>query len=217
MFLGFPDEGMCYIASQRGLSRARAFESLYTKRYEPPASERLVLGAEYRDADVREELRLIVTGFQPTVVALPTPDDDHPDHGASGILAFEALDAAGRVGKRLPAVLEYLVHHDRWPDLAEDPDSRMMPPADFAPAGGEWRSLALTPPEIAAKRRALAAYPSQALVIGSFMRAFGRPNELFITGRTSTHSECWCDAEHVATEADARPPAARHRHTVQKS
>jgi len=210
MFLGFPDEGMCFIASQRGLSRLRAFESMYTGRYEPPVSDQVVRGVEYRDADVRKELQLIVSAFHPTVVALPTPNDDHPDHGASGILAREALDNATRGGRPAPVILEYLVHYQQWPDLGEDRSLPLAPPADFKLVSGEWRSLALSERETEGKRRALEAYPSQQLVIGPFLKAFGRPNELFLAGRTDARTECWCDATHVATEAIP----GRHRHLV---
>ena len=58
----------------------------------------------------------------------------------------------------------------------------------------------MTPAETAAKQRALEDYHSQQLVIGAFMRAFGRSNELFIEGRPAAEPACWCDAVNVATE-----------------
>ncbi len=46
------------------------------------------------------------------------------------------------------------------------------------------------------------------LVIGRFMLAFGRTNELFLEGEPASMPECWCaDGRNVATEA----PPARYR------
>jgi hypothetical protein len=45
------------------------------------------------------------------------------------------------------------------------------------------------------------------LVIGRFMLAFGRSNELFLEGEPASMPECWCDGENVATEL----PASQYR------
>ena len=99
----------------------------------------------------------------------------------------------------MPRVLSYLIHYDRWPDLNEDPASTLRPPAHFPKSEEQWRMLTLTKEETGIKQRAIGAYASQIEIMGRFMRAFARPNELFLEG-TATAAECWCDAEHVATE-----------------
>jgi LmbE family N-acetylglucosaminyl deacetylase len=47
LLLGFPDGGMCLIASHYLSARARPYKSPYTAREEPPASERLTPGMRY--------------------------------------------------------------------------------------------------------------------------------------------------------------------------
>ena len=70
--------------------------------------------------------------------------------------------------------------------------------------------MALVPEEIAAKKRALLLYQSQMLVIGPFLQAFARGNELFLEGGAASPPECWCqNGINVATEVS--PPQYRRR------
>jgi LmbE family N-acetylglucosaminyl deacetylase len=206
-FLGFPDGGVCLIASH--YLRSRAFVSPYTRREEPPAREQMIRGVRYRGADIRRELERILIDYRPTLVTLPHPEDLHPDHCSTYIFAREALDAAAARDRTLtPRVLHYLVHTDAWPpDAPAAADTALEPPPAFPPREGEWRTLSLTAAEAAGKRRALDAYASQALVMSRFLKAFARTNELFLEGRPASPPECWCDATRVATEV----PPERYR------
>jgi LmbE family N-acetylglucosaminyl deacetylase len=76
-FLGFPDEGLCRIASTYLFDKRRAFNSPYTQRERPPATEQVVRGVRYRGVDLRRELEEVVTTFRPTLLALPHPEDEH--------------------------------------------------------------------------------------------------------------------------------------------
>ena len=78
-FLGFPDDGLCRLA-EHYLSAKKAYESPYTDRIRPPDTEQVIRGVRYRGLDVRRELERIITDFGPTVLALPHPEDEHPDH-----------------------------------------------------------------------------------------------------------------------------------------
>ena len=207
-FLGFPDEGLCRLASTYLYDKRRSFESPYTSREKPPATEQLVRGVKYRGVDVRRELEQIVEGFAPTLIALPHPEDDHPDHCSAHIFAREALLAVAPAIRARVRVLHYLVHYDQWP-LTPDGGigTTLNPPEGFPASEGRWASLSLTEQEAAAKKRALLAYNSQMQVIGRFMLAFGRFNELFLEGEPASLPECWCDGENVATEV----PPARYR------
>src|SRR5262252_2497937 len=71
LFLGFPDGGLCLIASSYLAARARPYDSPFTSREEPPAYERLTPGVRYRGADIRAELERILIAFQPTLVVIP--------------------------------------------------------------------------------------------------------------------------------------------------
>jgi LmbE family N-acetylglucosaminyl deacetylase len=201
LFLGFPDAGLCELASKYLSEKVRAYQSPFTDRISPPLTERVIRGVRYRGTDVRRELERIISAFLPTVIAVSHPEDSHPDHCSTHIFVLEALDALSRQGHPRPRILHYLIHFKNWPlspDAGTGPELR--PPAGFPSDQGPWASLALTPDEIAAKKQALLAYRSQLLVIGRFMLAFGRSNELFIETEPASLPECWCDNDTVATE-----------------
>jgi LmbE family N-acetylglucosaminyl deacetylase len=202
-FLGFPDDGLCQLASRYLTARRRSFESPYTDRVSPPLTEQVIRGVRYRGVDIRRELERIVREFGPTLLALPHPEDDHPDHCSTHIFGRDVMDALVKQ-RHAPKVrvLHYLIHYEQWP-LSGDAGggSELSPPADFPRSEGRWVSLTLTPDEAIAKKQALLAYPSQLLVIGRFMLAFGRDNELFLEGEPAYTPECWCnDGADVATD-----------------
>ncbi len=208
-FLGFPDEGLCRIASTYLYDKRRAFASPYTQRQQPPATEQVIRGVRYRGIDVRRELETIITAFRPTLLALPHPEDEHPDHCSTHIFAREALEAVPAPLRDRMRVLHYLVHYGQWPLSADaGGGSALLPPEGFPATDGTWRQVTLTPAEAEMKKRALLAYRTQMLVIGRFMMAFGRTTELFLEGEPASTPECWCDGENVATEV---PPAALRR------
>ena len=215
LFLGFPDGGLCLIASKYLSAKARAFDSPYTKRDEPPSYEQVIPGVQYRGADVRREIKHIIAAYRPTVVALPHAEDDHPEHCSTYIFARDALDAVERREHgNSPRILQYLIHYEQWPlSLASSLESPLQPPPNFPPGEGNWRTLTLTPAEAMAKQQAIGDYPSQLLVIGRFMKEFGRSNELFLEGRPASAPECWCDATNVATEL---PPEQYRRRPTRR-
>ena len=201
-FLGFPDEGLCRIASTYLFDKRRAFESPYTTRVSPPPSEQIVRGIRYRGVDVRRELERLITDFGPTLLLLPHPEDEHPDHCSTHIFTREALSAVPAQVRFRARVLHYLVHYEQWPLSADGGTGKVLnPPAGFPANEGRWLSLPLTDDEIDHKKQALLLYKTQMLVIGRFMLAFGRANELFLAGEPASLPECWCDGENVATEA----------------
>jgi LmbE family N-acetylglucosaminyl deacetylase len=209
-FLGFPDGGLCLLASSYLSAKTGAFASPYTGRREPPASEQVIRDVEYRGADVRRELEAVVAAFQPTLVVLPSVDDDHPDHCAAAIFTHEALNIIDAHRPAPRAELQYLAHTDNWPNQDEPASAPLLPPRGFATGGQLWRRFRLTDAEAELKQRLLtSAYPSQLLVISGFLKAFARHNELFLEGRPRVAPECWCDESHVATEL---PPERYRRH-----
>jgi LmbE family N-acetylglucosaminyl deacetylase len=208
MFLGFPDDGVCLLASAFLSMRSQPLTSPYTGRTMPPPDERVIRGVTYRGTDVRTELERIVTAFAPTITLLPDPEDEHPEHCASYIFGRAALD---RSAPRQPAstrMLRYVIHFDDWPS-SRDRALPVMPPAGFEEPAHQWRTFPLTAREQRTKQAALSAYTTQWPVIGGLLRDFERSNELFLEGEPAHHAECWCDGEHVATDL---APAARRRH-----
>ena len=207
-FLGFPDGELCFIAAQ---SRNRPLVSPYTGRSSPPRPEQLFRSAQYRALDIRREIERELLEFRPTVIALPSGDDQHPDHCSSFLFARDALRAPTVRHRVRPRVLLYLVHHPQWPfDRVPDPAAALSPPRDNASQHEHWVTLPLTPDESAKKVAALRAYHSQQLVIGKFIEQFYRPNELFVDGPTAAPATCWCDDKTVVREVvpgrDRRQP-----------
>jgi LmbE family N-acetylglucosaminyl deacetylase len=194
--LGFPDEGLCVLASPDRASTA--FQSPYTRRDSPPESEQIVRGTMYRGDDLVRELTHLIEAFRPTIVVMPHPADDHPDHCATHLLVHRALTEASDAGLRPPRVLHYVIHLPGWPavDRAGAP---LEPPSSMLGDEWSWRTLTLTPAERTAKALALGAYRSQLLVMGDFLTGFERPNELFIQGEPSRPIPCWCsNGENIA-------------------
>jgi LmbE family N-acetylglucosaminyl deacetylase len=177
--LGFPDDGLCQLAAN---SSARTiFTSPYTGREGPPSTERMIPGTRYRGVDLEHELERILLAFRPTVIVVPHPRDEHPDHCATHVLAhraIDALEAAEGGGLRRPRVLHYLIHYRVWP-------------------GDAWEALKLTTAERAAKRRAIEAFRTQTTVMADFMHEFDRPDEPFLTGEPETDAPCWCRGENI--------------------
>lgn len=209
-FLGFPDEGLCLLASTYLFDKRRAFESPYTNRERPPATEQVIRGARYRGVDVRRELEALMARTAPTLIVLPHPEDEHPDHCSTHIFAREAMNVLPAATRSRVHVLHYLVHFGQWPLTSEGgTGASITPPASFPPNEGRWLSLPLSDQEAATKKQALLAYATQMQVIGRFMLAFGRANELFLDGEPASLPECWCDGRNVATEA--APSSYRRR------
>jgi len=219
-FLGFPDGGLCLLASAFLSPRSTPLTSPSTQRTTPPLDEQIVRGVTYRGSDLRTELERIVTAFNPTVLAAPDPGDEHPDHCAAYVFARAALDVVhsdtvnGRAAAResdatgAPRFFRYVIHFDGWPS-DRDTATPVMPPREFDEPLNQWRTLPLTVGEMRVKKAALGAYASQWSVVGHLLRGFSRPNEIFLEGRPAHAPECWCDAEHVATEL---LPGQRRRH-----
>jgi LmbE family N-acetylglucosaminyl deacetylase len=198
-FLGFPDEGLCVLASADRAAQT-TFESPYTKRESPPNSEQVVPGTEYRRDDLIRELTYLIEEFRPTVVVIPHPGDLHPDHCATHLLVHQALADALGAGLRPPRVLHYILHYPQWPS-GEQPDATLEPPLGVRPDTWSWRTLMLTSAERAAKGRALDAYRSQMLIMADFLRSFERPNELFIEGEPAQPIPCWCGGANIVAPA----------------
>ncbi|MFN8060722.1 MAG: PIG-L family deacetylase [Vicinamibacterales bacterium] len=196
-FLGFPDGGLCELASHYASARG-AFLSPYTRRMRPPPRERVIPGSTYRGIDVRLEIERIVTGFRPTVVVLPAGADEHPDHCSTYLFVKEALDVLAARGTTPPRLLQSLVHFGQWPlgDGATT-GSRLVPPTGF-PSSARWASLELTSEQAETKRRAILAHASQMLVIGRFLLGFARSNELFVVTPPTGSPVCWCNGSPVS-------------------
>ena len=195
--LGFPDEGLCRLASAD--RAAPAFLSPYTERESPPSSEQIVPGTMYRHEDLLRELTRLIQDTRPTLVVLPHGGDEHPDHCATHLLVHEAVADAVAAGVHLPRVLHYILHYPQWPAMPST-TTPLEPPGGRAEEWN-WLTLHLTLAEQRTKRRALDAYRSQTLVMPDFFKSFERTNELFVEGEPTQPVPCWCSGANIATAA----------------
>ena len=210
-FLGFPDDGLCQLASAQPSTNAPVFRSPYTSRISPPPSEQIIRGVQYRGLDLRRELEHVMVAFHPTLILVPHPADEHPDHCSTHIFLDDAIERLAGQGWTRPHVLHYLIHYRGWPLAGDVARGDVSPPAEFSMREGRWLSLPLTPAEVASKREAVLAHHSQMLVIGSFMLAFARTHELFVEGEPPV-PKCWCNGENIAT--GGTPSQDRHSRSM---
>lgn len=177
VFLGFPDRGLTRM--ENGFLTA-ALRSPSTRVNRVPYAEAFVPGAPYSGQQVARELRALARVVRPQVILTTSVLDHHPDHRAT---AHFAVRLADEVGAR---VFFFPVHDGlEWPvPKGHHPDLGLYPPR-AQELGGTWRRFPLTEAQEAVKAEAVGAYRSQTLVIGRFMWAFVRRNELLRPAESS--------------------------------
>lgn len=172
IFLGFPDRGLFqlftthyylpYESPYTGLKAA-----IYPGVYRP--------GLPYTGKALEATLVELLTELKPTRVLLPSPLDAHRDHQATAYLGMQAAASLGLEGR----LWYYIVHggyeyplpkglHKRLP-LYPPPRGRGLP----------WERFPLTQEEVDLKEKAIRAHKSQMRLLGRFLLAFVRQNELF--------------------------------------
>lgn len=182
--LGFPD-GALQTLLREHRQRARPQRSPTTGETSPPYPEALDRSARYVGADVLRELRRILRETAPTLVALPDPDDAHPDHAATGIFGLRALGEGEREEPPdlpAPRVLAYLVHWPGWPPDPAPASGDLPPlalPAELGARGYPRVSLLLGPEQLQRKIAALGEHATQQRAMGGFLALLARRNELF--------------------------------------
>ncbi|MDE2126493.1 MAG: PIG-L family deacetylase [Armatimonadetes bacterium] len=185
-FLGYPDGGVNHIWMNHWspldpyLSRdTRSRRSPYTLAYRQ--------GAPYCGAAILADLRQIMVQFQPTVIAVCHPDEDHPDHRAVAAFTDLALQTV-RDGPSPPAwsrsalLIHYLIHRGDWP-LPQGLDARdpLLPPAEMAALDTQWRELPVTTGQEENKEQAIRMYATQMAIMQPFLQSFVRATELYGT------------------------------------
>ncbi len=182
--LGFPDGGLLPLLRDHW-ARIHPERSSTTDASRPPYREADDSSAPYDGADLRRELKHLVSEARPTLIAFPDPADKHPDHHAAGIFTLLAVDdwadAHDLYRKGMPRVLAYMVHWPGWPpgwDQPVDQQDLLAPlhlPTYLPDRGLPRVALALTPAEIEIELKALAAHKTQQQVMPRLLRALVRP------------------------------------------
>ncbi len=181
IFLGFPDGGLSCLRRQF-FAGPPAYTSPYTLVNCPKASEVIIPRTGYTGHDLTQEMERVMADFRPNLVATTPLQDEHPDHSATYFFVKRALAHWCRKNPSLnPRILAFLIHYGQWPSgQGAGSGLRLHPPEGFPDQGMQWLTLALSPEEAMAKRRAILAYHSQMLVMGRYLLSFARANELFL-------------------------------------
>lgn len=170
LFLGFPDRGLTRMENQY---LTTPYTSTSTKVSKVPYPNAYRPDAVYTGRQVSRELRRIGQKIHPKVILTTSVLDHHPDHRATAHYAVRLADELDAQVYFFPvhAGLEWPVPKGHHPDLG-------LYPPKAQEQGGVWHRFPLTQAQEDGKANAVSEYRSQTLVIGRFMWAFVRRNEL---------------------------------------
>ncbi len=179
-FLGYPDVGLTALWWNHWESE-QPYRSPYSQREQSPYASTFHPGAPYSGEALLGDLRAILTAQRPDLIVMPHPNDAHVDHrtlSAFVALAVEMERAEDPTFQ--PRLLGYLVHYGLYPQpRGLKPGESLHPPRQLEPIG-EWLQWRLSAEELAAKREAVEAYPSQQRMRSQYLRSFVRQNELYM-------------------------------------
>ncbi len=172
LFLGFPDRGLSAVYHQNYLT---PYRSPYTASDHVPYSGTVQPGAPYTGRELEREVGRLLDTLKPDTVLAPSAFDAHPDHRAAAYLATRLVSA------RPARLYNYLVHGGlEWPlPKGQHRDLPLTPPTAEL-QGARWNRYDLDAAQIDVKAEAVREYRSQTLLIGRFMWAFVRENELLL-------------------------------------
>jgi LmbE family N-acetylglucosaminyl deacetylase len=172
LFMGYPDGGLLSLLTQ---NRSTPYHARLTGATRVPYAEALFPDHPYTGESLERDFAAVLDRVQPTLVLAPSPEDTHPDHRASGLLAIRALSRRGELAK----ARYWIVHGgEGWPS-----PRGYVPgiPLDTPPAARAFAPLQflLSDTEEAAKLRAVEAYRTQLRVMAPFLLSFIRTSELY--------------------------------------
>lgn len=134
--------------------------------------------AVYCGKNLVKNLWQIIDDFKPTDIFYPDPDDMHSDHWAVGAFVKYTVE----LHDYKAGMYSYLVHHYQWPEpWALLPAAGLYPPLSLENVGTRWHIYRINPEAEKAKEKAMREYRSQFKIMGAFLDAFVRRNELFGT------------------------------------
>ncbi|GMA15123.1 PIG-L family deacetylase (plasmid) [Deinococcus metallilatus] len=169
--LGYPDGGLF-----------RLFTTNYAEPYTSPRTRAsavyvrgaLTPGAPYTGRALETDLLRVLDRVRPDVVLAPAPQDFHPDHHTLSFIALRLMSARQQEDR-----LRFWVVHGglEWPlpkGLHTNLPLTLPPLAARLP----WERVDLTAAQEQRKLEAVGTYRTQTRVLGRFMHAFVRQNEL---------------------------------------
>ncbi|WP_338824796.1 1D-myo-inositol 2-acetamido-2-deoxy-alpha-D-glucopyranoside deacetylase [Moorella humiferrea] len=207
IFLGYPDGGLASLWLNFW-DGDRPYTSPCTRQARVAYKLAFAPGEPYTAASLLDNLVTILKEYRPTAIYVTDTGDSHSDHWATG--AF-TLAAVGRVEGEDPSfrpeVYTFIIHSGSWQmfPVMERKDKPLLPPRYFFAGNMTWYKLPLASGDLERKKKAIAAYKSQALVIPTFMANFERPNEVFarVENREVPHAHgdvTWSEGDRIATD-----------------
>ncbi|WP_407570365.1 PIG-L deacetylase family protein [Deinococcus altitudinis] len=173
-FLGYPDGGLLHL-----------FLENYATPYLSPTSKLDKVGYvgaaspgnSYTGLNLERDLSAQVEAVNPDLLLVPAPQDAHPDHRTTSYLALRLMAERGQTSR-----LRFWVVHGglEWPlpKGLHRSEPLTLPSRAMNLA---WTRADLTPAQVLRKADAIRAYRSQTALLGRFMEAFERRNELLST------------------------------------
>lgn len=179
IFLGYPDRGLFPMWLSDWNTQC-PFVAPYTKVSAVPYDGVLDAHAVYCGDTLLRNLRFLLEKERPNLLVVPHPADQHPDHRALSAFTRMALVLEEQADPQYrPHVWGYLVHYASFPQpRGNDPDKMLLPPERLNKIEA-WSQLTLSPSEVSVKAKAIRQYSSQLVLLGGFLSAFARRNELF--------------------------------------
>jgi len=170
-FLGYPDGGLLHL-----------FLEHYAAPYLSPTSRLSQVsydgtatpGHPYTGRNMELDLAAQIEVLNPDLVLVPAPQDAHADHRATSYLAVRLMASRGQTSR-----LRFWVVHGgfEWPlPKGRHLNEPLTPPGRAVDL--PWTRNDLTPSQVLRKGEAIRAYRTQTVLLGRFMEAFERRNEL---------------------------------------
>jgi LmbE family N-acetylglucosaminyl deacetylase len=184
-FLGYPDRGVLQLLFDF-YHPETPWRSRFTGANSVVYEDAVDPGAEYDGEDLVRDFTSVVDRVKPTLVLAASPQDTHPDHRATGILAWRVMTARGEQER----VRYWIVHGGHgWPTpRAYRPElAQTVAPRGI---GMRWEQFALDPDATKAKLSAVQAHRSQTKVMGRVMESYVRSIELFSRTPAPPRSTC---------------------------
>lgn len=175
--LGYPDFGTLKILT-RHWEETKPYSSLAAGARQVPEGH-FSPGAPYAGTSILRDLSRILLDYRPTKVFVSHPADENRDHRALYLFTRIALwDLEGRIEQ--PEIYPYLVHFGGWPEPdGHNPELELPVPLELRDTEVPWQALEMTRGELAGKREAVEAYPSQIPYAPEFLPSYVRRNEFF--------------------------------------
>lgn len=171
-FLGYPDGGLTQLLTDH---RTSPYRARLTGAQQVPYAQALFPGHPYTGDSLEKDFAAVLEKVHPTLVLAPSPQDTHPDHRATGLLAIDVLRQRGSA-----SIARYWIVHggEGWPRPRGLAEGLPLPPSPRG-IGLDAVSLALPSDAQARKLAAIKAYRTQMQVMPAFLLAFARSSEIY--------------------------------------